>query len=203
MATRNLTCAYADGSVAAAELCLKSQPPPTSQVCSNFPCPHWHRQLWSACDKPCADASGPGTQTREVKCRMPHDAEPYYGVIVEDETLCPDATSGDTGDGEGEPGVANGKPPTIESCNIDACPSYFWKQTALSACSVPCGGGVQSAKVICVDAKSGATVNSNLCVSKPPESTLACNTDRCPNYVWVTGNVTQCSSFCGTGIQTR
>jgi hypothetical protein len=55
---------------------------------------------------------------------MPHDDPNYFGVIASDDGLCPKAGEGDTGDGDGQPGVANGKPPLTQSCNLDACPAY-------------------------------------------------------------------------------
>jgi hypothetical protein len=145
--SRNLTCVWEDGSIAAPVECAKAIAPTTTQSCQIIPCPHWHRQLWGECSKPvsnsitisshdrhfslvsshlkfsslfvfllirlqCADASGPGIETREVLCRFPHDDPNYYGMITPDQHMCDGLT--DSGDGEGAAGVANGKPPTEE-----------------------------------------------------------------------------------------
>jgi len=202
--TRTAACVRFDGSVAPASACLKAAAVQTERSCMVVPCGHWHRELWSECSKPCADSVGPGEQTRAVVCRYPHDDPVWFGMETRDDSLCPDVMSGDTGDGEGEPGVANGKPPTKQLCNVDACPSYYWAQQVTSACSASCGGGTQSARVVCVRASSGVEVGDNLCLGQArPSSTLLCNSGQCPSYAWVAGEVSACSAQCGVGVQTR
>jgi len=193
---RNLSCIAYDGTRLPDTSCLGAQAPPTSQPCITQPCPHWHRYLWGQCSKPCADNQGPGTQQRDVKCLYPHDDPVYYGSPFPDPSVCPPPGVGDTGDGDGEPGVANGKPPSSQNCNIEACASYYWTLSAPSACSASCGGGTATATLTCVDAKDSKPVSANLCVAKPPSNTFICNTGSVQRLDTKSADVKICDVCC-------
>ena len=201
--TRNVTCTNFDGTLAPSSACAKATQLPVQQTCVIIPCPHWHRNIWTDCSKPCTDASGPGNQTREVICRMPHDDPLYYGIEAKDPTLCSE-TSGDTGDGDGSAGVAFGKPSSSQSCNQDACPQYYWYQAEPGPCSKPCGKGTRTSKVVCMNARTSQPApSSQLCLGEPPKSTFDCNDFDCPEYHWATGNWTDCNAECDSGTQAR
>ena len=194
--SRSISCQNWDGTAAADAACSTSVAPAAQRTCFLEPCPHWHRDLWGDCSKPCADAQGPGVMNRTVICRFPHDDPLYYGIATADQTTCANGA----GDGimdvvSANSSFANGKPITSLACSTDACPTYYWLQSNPSACSADCGGGTRTSTVVCVSAATGLTVASTNCVTAPPDATYACNTGLCPSYEWVTGNWTSCSSF--------
>ena len=137
--SRNVACQNYDGTAAPDSACIGLVAPPVSELCEVVPCPHWHRDSWSDCTKPCADSLGPGTQNRTVVCRFPHDDPRYNGIECKDVSLC-EQSDGGSDDGEGAPsGVANQKPPVVQTCATEACPTYYWLQSKPSECSATCG----------------------------------------------------------------
>src|SRR5688500_13876079 len=66
---------------------------------------------------------------------------------------------------------------------------------------VSCGGGTQTATVVCKDA-AGATVADTLCTATKPATSVACNTAACATYSWLQSAWGTCSASCGGGVQT-
>ncbi len=63
---------------------------------------------------------------------------------------------------------------------------------------------MKTATVTCINSKTNAVAsNPALCTGSKPPSSYACNTFDCPLLVWSTGNWSECSVFCGSGVQSR
>lgn len=134
----------------------------------------WTLSDWGACSVSC----GGGIQTRQATC--------IVGGVAADPSNCPAPA-----------------PVTQQACNTNACPSdYQWIAGPWSACSVSCGGGLQTRTLSCDDL-SGTPVSPSLCTATPPATQQACNTNTCPGYQWVTSGLSACSATCGGGIQTQ
>ena len=110
----------------------------------------WVRTTTGDCSATC----GGGSQTIDYECAD------QSGAVV-DNSQCSPAT----------------RPPSTVSCNSQAC-GGSWVKTYTSACSAPCGGGVQSVEYACDDAQ-GVVVPTSECPSARPATTVSCNTAAC------------------------
>jgi hypothetical protein len=100
----------------------------------------------------------------------------------------------------------NGKecPPTSRACNTQACPPPASTDVdcqigEFGACSVPCGGGTQTAPIL---------INKQGNGKECPPTSRACNTQVCPPASTpavdcVVGNFGECSKPCGGGMRSR
>ena len=201
---RSVVCLNYDGTFAANTACASQPQLPLQQTCGeDTPCPHWHRSLWT----PCSEQCGGGFQTRNLTCRMPHDAV-YEGMLV-DPSLCltPSAGAAATGDGPGVNDEAPGFPITSQTCNSQPCALYYWDVAPTSPCSAACGG-TQQLSVGCYTGSASArvSVSSDLCAAAAePASTQACSTSECTtSAAWaVLSDWSNCSALCGSGTQSR
>lgn len=192
--TRQLSCFDYTGTQVDIKDCAAASAPFTQQTCPLDPCPHWHRDPFSDCNKIC----GGGIQTRTLTCRMPHD-QIWQGQRAANVSLCPDINiSGADGDAaDAKYGLATSIP-----CNTDPCASYYWNVT-YGACNKPCGGGVQLATITCLS-NAGAVSAPGLCPqTSKPAAQRDCNTYLCPNYLWKARAWSACTPYCGPGTQTR
>lgn len=111
----------------------------------------WVGTNWNSCSVQC----GGGTQTRNVSCQNSN------GDVV-GENLC-----------------SQPKPATSQSCQTQACTSYFWMQSGFSPCSKSCGGGMQTQTVTCSSDK-GQAVSESFCTQSKPATSQSCNVQSCP-----------------------
>ncbi|XP_059845640.1 A disintegrin and metalloproteinase with thrombospondin motifs 12-like [Hypanus sabinus] len=91
-----------------------------------------------------------------------------------------------------------------EEENTISQPEFFWKYGAWTACSAPCGQGVQRQIVRCVE-KTPRVVEDRFCNprTRPDDRQRKCNKMDCPARWW-TGEWQECSASCGnTGIKKR
>ncbi|XP_033120586.1 ADAMTS-like protein 1 [Anneissia japonica] len=100
--------------------------------------------------------------------------------------------------------INNKLPIYRELCNDIPCPST-WQLVVYKDCSATCGGGVQEAHYLCMQ-KFGAdhvrTVHDYMCKEPKPTSTRPCNEVPC-EAEWVTGDWSNCSRECGSGLRRR
>ena len=82
-----------------------------------------------------------------------------------------------------------------------------WKVSEFGRCSKTCGGGIQTRNVVCIHeitrgSENTIQVRPEMCPIPVPPSKRSCNTHACP-IKWVTGDWSDCTSNCGSGLQTR
>ncbi|XP_054715693.1 papilin-like [Uloborus diversus] len=127
METREAYCASEDGNLHEEEMCSGKNKPSLERPCSKHT--HcgamWHASQWSECSSKC----GKGMKTRTVFCGKWKDGEVHK---VSDEECSTEQ-----------------KMASMEDCYGKKC-NGMWFTGPWTRCSVPCGGGQQTRKVLCL-----------------------------------------------------
>ncbi|CAF96679.1 unnamed protein product, partial [Tetraodon nigroviridis] len=145
--------------------------PPASRPCRGPPCPqegaelhHWEYGGFAECSESC----GGGTQEAVVVClnRLTRQAA--------DQHLC----------------VSSRPPPLLRACRTQPCPPR-WVTGEWTSCSAPCGVGLMSRSVECVqrpsrDGGRARTLSDQDCRDPKPSPVRACNRSDCAP-VWEPG----------------
>nr|XP_042905073.1 papilin [Parasteatoda tepidariorum] len=155
MESREVHCATEDGVVFPNEACDANKIPeltrscPKSTMCEAM----WHTSEWTDCSVTC----GSGVQSRVVFCGAWEDNT----VIKIDEDKCdPSKKFND-----------------MQNCSSEACQAT-WFTGPWNRCSVPCGGGERTRKILCFHEEE-VVESSNCDPTEEPFSKETCNMTPC------------------------
>lgn len=92
---------------------------------------------------------------------------------------------------------------TLPRENATYIPSFAWKHSDWSVCTVTCGGGKQLSRVQCMEKEAGL-VEDRYCQDqpRPDDRSRECNIHACPAWWW-SGRWQPCSITCGSDRGTR
>ncbi|XP_043933862.1 A disintegrin and metalloproteinase with thrombospondin motifs 9 [Protopterus annectens] len=171
---RFVSCVTKEGKQIEDLYCSHLTKPDVQRKCRGGRCPKWNTEDWGQCSVSC----GQGTQKRDVNClsaaqKNVQDSECILAV----------------------------KPTTVQLCHLANCPDYHWKSEDWQECSKTCGSGIKIRKVVCVN-DNNEEASSMLCQGNRPPDTDNCSVTPC-EYVWITGEWSECSVTCDYGYQRR
>ncbi|KAF7660784.1 hypothetical protein LDENG_00275340 [Lucifuga dentata] len=172
---REIACVYQNQTKIDEEHCSHLPRPRTQKACRARGCPSWKANRWSECSVTC----GVGVQNRDVYCRL-KGAGRVRGELCNTRT----------------------RPPTVQPCQTTECTYHTWVAGEWEECNTTCGEGVRSRKVECVGPGMTSTQVEYCEPSSKPPLHQTCKGAPC-QYVWMTGEWSQCSASCGVGYQQR
>ncbi|XP_051175051.1 protein madd-4 isoform X3 [Leptopilina boulardi] len=141
-----------------------------------------------------------------------------YSWVLEPASACTESCGGgykiaraickSTGPDETETDEANCDPnikpeKVLMPCNTHSCTTK-WTTNEYGKCSASCGGGSRSRAVFCIEEIGNETTklpDYKCSATHKPRYQETCNEFSCPT--WETGQWSDCSVSCGTGIRTR
>ncbi|XP_032997191.1 A disintegrin and metalloproteinase with thrombospondin motifs 9 isoform X4 [Lacerta agilis] len=172
---REVYCLSKDGTHLENNLCKHLAKPNVQRKCRGGRCPKWKTGDWGQCSVSC----GRGVQQRRVVCHL--------------------GAHKTTSDAECS---QSSRPASEQECQMVECASYSWKTEDWQDCSKTCGEGSRYRKVTCVDQVMQKADSLHCDSSKRPPDIEACNLAPC-EYIWITGDWSECSVTCGKGYKQR
>ncbi|XP_020280121.1 A disintegrin and metalloproteinase with thrombospondin motifs 9 isoform X3 [Pseudomyrmex gracilis] len=154
------------------------KPREENQMCNAHCKLQWHMTSVSECSNYC----GPGVRTVTWRCAQvlleslhpPRPISPHACLHIE-------------------------KPSEHQPC-VGPCDDAHWSYSEWNACSVSCGGGMQSRNAMCVDSNEKPVPDEN-CSGQEKHLKRVCGQDACPK--WDLGEWSPCSVTCGVGKRQR
>ncbi|CAH1785820.1 unnamed protein product, partial [Owenia fusiformis] len=209
-------------------MCDSAEKPSTERQCQVLPCtPTWFISEWSECSTDC----GPGYKRRTVWCsgeictgKRPKAHGHCLGKKCEGVQWSPgpwEKCDGKCGKGFRHRGLhcttiggrllnerrcpSNEKPLTIEACSTTSasCPDALWVPQEWGACSVSCGDGVTTRKVICsrVANDTFEVLDKEECnIVDRPSNIARCRQQPCAPG-WATTSFDDCPKDCGSEVK--
>ncbi|KAI5093665.1 A disintegrin and metalloproteinase with thrombospondin motifs 9 [Silurus meridionalis] len=171
--TRLVVCQRPGGERFSDQSCEILDKPPDREQCNVQPCSHWRADPWSSCSASC----GKGLRRRNVTC-VSRSGQPTA------EENC----------------LHLPRPRMEKSCKGGKCPK--WRTSIWGECSATCGSGQTSRDVVCVGHGGEEIHDSHCSAEKRPKHSETCNTQPC-EFLWITGDWTECSVTCGSGQRSR
>ncbi|KAK9406034.1 A disintegrin and metalloproteinase with thrombospondin motifs 9 [Crotalus adamanteus] len=172
---REVYCMSKDGKLLENSLCTQLAKPNVLRKCRGGRCPKWKAGDWGQCSVSC----GKGTQQRNVFCHFTASKRTR-------ETECNQSS----------------RPASEQECQMAECSFYYWKTEDWQECSKTCGKGSRYRKVICVDQNMQEVDSLHCDPSKRPSDVEICTLPPC-EYIWITGDWSECSVTCGKGYKQR